>query len=335
MVRIGILSVAHMHADSYIRAVQAMPQAATVTGLYHPDQETALAYRERYQVPMLDNPEAVIAASDAVIVTAENARHRLYVEAALQARKPVLCEKPLATTFEDGAAMVELSRQVQVPLYMALPVRFVPSFHELKAVVQQGRLGRVLAMVGTNHGSNPGGWFIQQALSGGGALADHTPHVVDLMRWLVQDEVQTVYAEVSERMTEQGIDDCALLTLEFEHGIVATLDASWSRLRGQPGAVDVTLEVVGTQGVVAWDAFRPHLEAYWREPRIDGVSARYIGYGENMDALLIREFVQSVASGQPGPTIATGLDGLRTLEVALAAYESANKGQAVTVSSSY
>jgi predicted dehydrogenase len=321
----GILSVAHMHADGYVRSLAESDGSAQIIGFYHPEAETASRFGERRNVPVWEDPEALVAASDAVVVTAENAKHREFVEMALRAHKPVLCEKPLATSLEDGVAMVQLSRELDVPLYMALPVRFVPSVQDLRSSVLSGKIGRLLTLVGTNHGGMPGGWFVDRGLSGGGAVADHTSHVADIMRWIAESDVVSVYAEISDVMHQGPVDDSAILTLEFDNGVIATLDPSWSRLPGHPMGVDVTLEAVGTEGYARWDAFKTRLDLYLPIGDEPESTHRKADYGESMDAHLVEEFILSVEQGKPGPTIATGIDGLRALEVSLAAYQSAEQ----------
>jgi predicted dehydrogenase len=129
--------------------------------------------------------------------------------------------------------------------------------------------------------------------------------------------VAVVYAEVSDAMSQAGVDDCAILTLQFQNGVVATLDPSWSRLAGHPAPVDVTLEAVGTMGVAHWDAFADHVN-FWR-----GHTPYTIPVSESMDVRLIRAFVQAVTVGKASSLLATGVDGLRGVEIMVAAYQSA------------
>jgi predicted dehydrogenase len=324
--KIGFLSIAHMHAESYAAALHDMPGIVGTVGVHDGDRDLGMRFAETFGFTFVEDPQALIDQSDGVIVTSANAHHRRWVEAALSSKKPVLCEKPLAVSLQDGAFLVETSLSTGVPLYMALPVRFVPSAQDLRRLLQSGQLGRIAALVGTNHGMNPGGWFTDRALAGGGAVADHTPHVADLMRWLMDSDVVSVYAEIGDNMYQAGIDDSGILTLEFANGAIATLDPSWSRLNGHPAPVDVTLEVIGTEGVAHWDAFRPHLDLYGT-PGVAGKRAhQVVRYGADMDRALVAEFLAAVASGRPGPTLATGRDGLAALAAAHAAYESSVRG---------
>ena len=128
-----------------------------------------------------------------------------------------------------------------------------------------GSLGRVLAVNGANRGSIPGGWFLDPEISGGGAVMDHTVHVADLLRWMLDIEVKSVYAEVGSFFGAEGTEDAAILTLELEGGPVAdgafaTIDPSWSRGEGYPVRADVRLRISGTSRRPRRRPFRQPLE---------------------------------------------------------------------------
>lgn len=145
---------------------------------------------------------------------------------------------------------------------------------------------------------------------------DHTVHVVDLLRWFLADEVAEVYAE-SGRLIHPALkcDDVGVLSLRFRKGTIATLDASWSRTKGFPTWGDVTLHLWGETGTIRVDAFG-QLVMVWGESR-----PWQAGFGDNMDFGLVADFVDAIRHRRP-PTI-TGEDGLRAVQVALAAYRSA------------
>lgn len=325
-VRIGMVSFAHMHAYSYARAVRSVA-GATLAGIADDSEERGQAASREFGAPYYHDVDKLFAADiDAVIVCSENARHREYVAAAAQAGKHVLCEKPIATTREDAAAMVKECRARGVRLATAFPVRHAPPVIRAKHLIDEGRIGKVLAVSGTNHGRMPGGWFIDRTLSGGGAVLDHTVHVADLLRWFLADEAERVYAEVDTRMHDVDIDDCGTLCIEFKNGAFATLDPSWSRPKAYPTWGDVTMEIVGTSGVVSVDVFAQVL-VHASDPQN---AVLYRHWGDDMDFALVRDFVQAVREGTP--PAASGVDGMRALEIALAAYESAREGRPVELS---
>lgn len=322
-IRIGIISFAHMHAASYAYAVSQIPDTE-LAGIYDNDRERGLAASATHHTDYYHSLSDLLDTdTHGVIICSPNASHKDQCIRAAQAGKHVLCEKPIATTSEEAKAMLDVCENEGVLLATAFPVRHAPPVVRAKEIIDSGRIGQVVAVKATNHGRMPGGWFIDRDLSGGGAVLDHTVHVADLLRWFLRDEVKTVYAEVDTRMHDIDIDDCGMLLIEFHSGVFATLDPSWSRPKAYPTWGDVTMEIVGTKGVISLDVFaQVLLEANDSDRRV-----LYRNWGDNMDLLLINDFIQAIRQGKTPK--ASGLDGLKALEVALAAYESAAIGKPV------
>ncbi|QQE80559.1 Gfo/Idh/MocA family protein [Alicyclobacillus sp. SO9] len=321
--KVGIVSFAHLHAYTYADALLNMEDVelcAISDGNAARGREAAKRFRTRYYG---DYHEMLQEDLDAVVVCTENSRHAEVVIAAAEAGKHVLCEKPIATTVEDAKQMIEVCERNNVILQIAFPVRFCAPIQRLKQMILDEDLGRIIAIKGTNRGQNPGGWFVDKNLSGGGAVMDHTVHVIDLMRWFMGSEVREVYAEVDTVFNDIPVDDCGILTLEFENGVFASHDPSWSRVKSYPTWGDVTLEVIGTKGVTKVDAFSQHVTLY--SDLDNRVSEEF--WGDSMDIELIRDFLSCIKEHR-SPSI-TGTDGLKALEVALAAYQSAETNQPV------
>ncbi len=154
-------------------------------------------------MPYVDTVEELLAQGvDAVVVTSENARHRALVEQAAAAGAHVLCEKPLATTWEDGLAMRAAADAAGVLLMVAFPVRFAGTFARLSATKRAGRLGEVLSVRGANNGMLPltRSWFTEPELSGGGAIVDHVVHIADLLDALLDGTPAVTVTAVTNRV---------------------------------------------------------------------------------------------------------------------------------------
>jgi UDP-N-acetylglucosamine 3-dehydrogenase len=319
-IKVGILSFAHVHAPQYA-AVLAALRAADFVGVSDDDPVRGREAADGFGVRYFDNPRALFEAVDAVVVCSENRKHPSDSIAALEAGVHVLCEKPICTTIEDARAMIQASEEAARQLRIAFPVRYLPAVRQAREVVQAGIIGRILAVNGTNRGQIPGGWFLDPDAAGGGAVMDHTVHVADALRWILGAEARSVYAEVGSFFGGDGIDDGAILTLEFEGGAIAdgafaTIDPSWSRGEGYPTWGDVTFRFTGSSGVLEVDPFARRLTTFDHEAR----SATWTYTGEDMNVLMLEEFLMGVAEGHPAG--ASGVDGLRALEIVLAAYRS-------------
>jgi UDP-N-acetylglucosamine 3-dehydrogenase len=322
-VKVGIVSFAHVHAPPYAAALVEL-EAADFVGITDREAARGRKAAERSGVAFFQEAESLFEAVEAVVVCSENRGHADDAISALERGVHVLCEKPIATTVEDARAMIRASEAAGRQLRTAFPVRHLPVIVRAREVVRSGGVGRVLAVNATNHGQIPGGWFLDPEASGGGAVMDHTVHVADLLRWMLDVEAGNVYAEVGTFFGAEGIDDAAILTLELEgaagafaDGTFATIDPSWSRGDGFPTWGDVTLRITGTTGILDVDPFARHLTTFHHET--GDTSWAYTG--EDMNALMLDDFLRGVAEDDPG--CASGEDGLKALEIVLAAYASA------------
>ena len=321
--KIAILGIAHMHGYSYVRALKRMNDIE-ITGLFDEDRSRMSTACKELGVKPYEHPEELVAGSDGVIVTSENSTHRKFVEIAAKAGKHVLCEKPIATSVEDAEAMIEICHRNNVKLQMAFPVRYSASVRKAREIITGGLLGEVVSLVGTNHGRMPGGWFTDPVLGGGGAVMDHTVHVVDIVRWLLNCEFTQVYATYGTLIHDIPVEDCGLEMFKLSTGQYMTLDCSWSRPKAHPYWGDVTLHIVGTRGTLFLDVFNSKIEVYSNEK-----GNRWENYGDNLDSLMIEEFLKVLKEGKEPFT--EGNDGLQSLKVVMAAYRSFREGKVVEV----
>lgn len=321
--KIGIMSFAHMHAYSYANGLTRLPNVELV-GIFDDNIDRGIEAAETYHTTHYSDQAGFLALDmDAVIVCSENNRHKEMVLNAAKAKKHILCEKPIATNLADAEKMIQACKDHNVILQIAYPVRFSSPIQQLKEMIYNDELGEIIAFRTTNRGQNPGGWFIDEKQSGGGAVLDHTVHMVDIMRWYLNEEISEVEAIVDSYFHEIDIDDAGLLTFKFANGVVASHDASWSRFTEYPSWGDATIEVIGTKQTVKVDVFQEHLRMFTNERK----SLEYVFWGNDMDFGLIQDFVNCVKEGRE-PLI-TGYDGLKSLEVSLAAYESSKLNKTI------
>lgn len=324
--RFGLLSYAHVHAPGYAAAIAGLPEADLVA-IYDDNPARLSEATERLGVSGHQDAAELLGRDDidAVLIMAENAKHRGLTEAAAAAGKHVLCEKPLATSRNDGLAMIAACERADVGLGVVFPMRYNQSAILLREIVRSGEIGEPLAIKATNPGRVPPGWFTDPALSGGGAVMDHVVHVADLLRWIFETEIEKVYAEVDTLLNPgMAVDDVGLLMLTLSNGLTASLDASWSRPRRWPTWGGLTIDVIGDRGVAAMDAFNATITLV----EDSGPRHELLAWGDGSDVELIRGFIQAIERGETPPI--SGVDGLRATDVALCAYQSAASGAPVT-----
>jgi predicted dehydrogenase len=326
MVRIGIMSFAHMHAYSYAACVNAI-DGAVLTAVWDDDAKRGRAAAKEFGTEFRKSaPELLGPDVDAVIVCSENVKHRDSVEMAAAAGKWILCEKPLATTVADAKAMVAVCKKAKVGLGTAFPCRYATTLIDARRRVRSGEIGTLYAAACTNNGQFPGGWFADEALAGGGATMDHTVHVVDLLRWITGNEFTRVFCEKGNLLHKNiNTDDVGSVHLEMDDGLKVSHVASWNRPKSFPTWGDVTIEFIGSKGVMNVDAFNQKLDLY----RDQAMRHEWAPWGDDANRALIEDFVNAVRDRRE-PSV-SGVDGLRAVEITVAAYASANKGAMVRI----
>ena len=327
-IRIGILSLAHHHAESYLGTLRQMPDVELV-GLWDEDEVRGRAAADGAGVEWFGAEAALLEAGlDGAVVTSVNAEHRRLTELVAAAGAHVLCEKPLATSVADGEQMVTACAAAGVRLMTCFPMRWSPIVRALHASIGDGAIGQPAFLEGVNTGAVPDAdraWFVDPSLAGGGAVTDHIVHLVDLYRWLLGSEVVEVFAVANRILHDrfEAVETGALVSLRFANGVLATIDSSWSKPRTYPTWGGLAIEAVGTRGVLATDAFAQHLTLYGGADD----SVRWPFWGSDPNRMMLAEFVDACRDGRE-PAV-TGLDGLRALEIVDAAYRSIAGGEPI------
>jgi len=301
-----------MHAWSYVSSLQACGDAR-VTAVWDEDSSRKDMFALENGLQQAESINDLLDRCDAVIITSANKSHADLVEHAANAGKPILCEKPLVTSEEEGKRM-KAALKSGVRLMTAFPCRFAASYVRLKERVSAGDIGPVRAICATNRGKCPFDWFVDVQQSGGAAMIDHTVHVADLLRDLLGEEPKSVQAQIGNNMHGQEWEDTAMLTLQYPSGIFASLDSSWSRTPSFKTWGDVSMNVVGDKGVIELNMFGQQIDV-WTNAHAAA------GFGSNIDHGLVDEWISSILEDRE-PSVSLE-DGLAASRVALRAYESA------------
>lgn len=325
-VALGMLSAAHGHANGYLRASRAV-EGAEVVAVADDDASRGTEFAERHGIEYGSTGE-VLDRVDAAIVCAPNAEHGEWIERAAAAGVDVLCEKPLAADVDEARRAVETCDDAGVALGVAMPVRFNEPIRQAKAAHDAGELGDLHGIVGTNllQWMAAGSWITDPGLAGGGAIMDHSVHVVDLARWITGEEVVEVHAESGTMFNDElDVEDVDVLSMELADGTPFTHDGSWRQPDTWDFWGDVTLRLIGTEGVMEVDCFD---QTFTFTDPDDGIQS--VHWGGDMNAGLLADFVAAVRTGRD-PAI-PGAEGVRELRVVEAAYESVEAGEPVGIS---
>lgn len=265
---------------------------------------------------------------DAVYVSSDNRLHREHTLAAAAAGKPVLCEKPLALTVEDAVAMVEACRKAGVVIGTNHHLRTAPTIVEIRRLLEGGAIGRPLAARVAHITQLPEHlrtWRVHDPGAGGGPLNDMGTHDFDALRFVLGQEVGEVAAQTTFQGFAEVVEDQVMATLRFEDGLLAGFHAAYNLGFGG-NSLDVHGSggsILGHSALTATGGGQVVVRTAAGERTVD-LGLPRIAYEGTVAA-----FNAAVRDG--GAPAATGLDGLRSLEIAVAVRESAREGRAVKV----
>jgi predicted dehydrogenase len=271
-------------------------------------------------------PEALFGARDVQAVIVATPHHWLapVAKAALEAGKHVLCEKPLARTPEEAAALVAVAAQSKRALKTGFNHRYHPAIAEAHRLAREGRIGRLLVLrCRYGHGGRTGyehEWRADR-VSGGGELLDQGVHALDLFRWFA-GEFTEMSAMVSSAYWPIEVEDNAFCLLRTAEGVTASLHASWTQWKNL-----FSFEVFGESGYLEIEglggSYGPERLVIGERRASGAPSEQQIEFlGEDTSwAAEWAEFAAAIRE-ERAPE-ASGWDGWQALRLAAAAYESA------------
>jgi predicted dehydrogenase len=268
-------------------------------------------------------------APDLTVVTVEARHNPPIVEAALAANSHVMCEKPPCLRLSQFESMAERARSSQRQLMMAMATRANPAARQARGMIERGWLGKIYGVtmnwVGDHTRLTTRAWQTMwvsfKDRAGGGKLAFHGIHYLDLIHYLTGDRIASVTGfcrNVGGQPLE--VEDAAVLAFQFRGGAVGTLNTGYYLHSGNSNVI----QIWGEKGWIRFDPFEP---LHWYSthpaaPRGEQVSAK-TSPDDDYDVMML-EAVRTAAGGAPFMTTDDSLDVMRVI---FAGYRASETGQ--------
>ena len=252
MVKIGMLSFAHVHANGYAKQANENDKAQIVA-IWDHMADRGKSAAERYEVPFYSDLDKILDLDiDAVVVNVETNRHPEVMVAAAQAGKHIFTEKALAITVDGCDKIIEAVEAAGVKFMISLPSRCRKDLLLAKKAVEDGLLGDITFGRGrVAHGASldkwfSGGsaWFVNAKEAGGGALFDLGCHRMDVIRWMM-GEPKKLMAIVNNFCPNYDIDDNSATIIEFANKGIGVVDVAFVHRSGPR-----PFELLGTEGSI-------------------------------------------------------------------------------------
>ncbi len=341
--RVGVIGCGRVTALRHLPALSRLDDAEVVA-LADTDAACLKHVADQFHIPnRYPDVRALLndAMVDVIAVCVPVQFHAAVALAALDAGKHVFIEKPLTVTMEAADQVCERAKQVNRKVLVGFNFRWHRLIRQARALLRRGAVGQVetIRTVFASAHEAPSGWQMHRA-SGGGALFDQAIHVFDLWRFLLESEVEEVFATSRSGPWE---DETVTVTARLTNGVLAT--ATCSERTGENNEV----EVYGRGGRLKVSCYRFDGLEYFPQGSIPGNG------GARVEAFLrtVKELPGSLvrlrhggdvlasyreqwrhflgAIRHEGPLDCTVDDGRRALEIVFAAMASASRGQPVIV----
>jgi predicted dehydrogenase len=261
---------------------------------------------------------------DIVDVCTPTYTHKDVVLRCLEHGKHVIVEKPISLKLSDAREMVKRAEAGGLKFMVAHVLRFWGEYMMANRLVRDGAIGEpAVARVYRQSAFPSWAWknWHDYLDKGGGVFVDMSVHDVDFLRWSL-GEVDEVYAQGGTYLRKNASShDYTHALLKFRSGAIAYVEGSWVMPEDYP--FTTFLEVAGTKGILQVDNQSTAAVSLYRKGRVE----RFTSFEKDAYCLEIKAFVDSVLNDTPPPV--SGEEGLKSLEVVLAALKSVLTGEPV------
>jgi UDP-N-acetyl-2-amino-2-deoxyglucuronate dehydrogenase len=289
------------------------------------------------------NLTAMLAESkaDCVVLTTPSGLHPAQAAEVARAGLDVMTEKPMATRWHDGLAMVRACDEASVRLFVVKQNRRNPTLQMLKKAVDQGRFGRIY-MVNVNvFWTRPQEYYDSAAWRGtwefdGGAFMNQASHYVDLLDWIA-GPVESVMAYTGTLARNIEVEDTGVAALKWRNGAMGSINVT---MLTYPKNLEGSITILGERGSVRIGGVAVNEIKHWEFDTEDPMDKQIAdasyqttsvyGYGH---PLYYDNVIQSLR-GEAQPET-DGREGLKSLELLIAMYLSARDGKRVNLPLAY
>ena len=321
-------------SKNHIEAIAAHAADAELVAVCDSKPEALAAAMASTSAAGFDSLEALLAGSDAdiVVLATPSGLHPQQAMQVAAAGRHVLSEKPMATKLDEGIAMVRACREAGVKLFVVKQNRLNATVQKVREAIQQGRFGRIFLSTVNVFWTRPQSYYDASPWRGrwdldGGAFMNQASHYVDLLDWLV-GPVDSVHAYTATLDRDIEAEDTGVMSVRLRHGGLASVNVT---MLTYPQNLEGSITILGEKGTVKIGGTAVNKIEHWqfadqRPEDADVLSANYdsasvYGFGHP----LYYDNVIKTLRGQANAQV-DGYEGLRSLEILIAAYRSARDG---------
>ncbi|MGA9800741.1 MAG: Gfo/Idh/MocA family oxidoreductase [Terriglobales bacterium] len=320
---IGVLGVGEMgrrHAENLRRLVPEARLLAVADVAAARAKEVADELEIEHSFGKLEDMLA-LKGIECVVIATPDKFHAQAIRSAAAAGKHILSEKPLATNLADAHSALDAVAKAGVHLQVGFMRRYDPAYSAAMKRIEAGEIGEpvIFKSIGRDKDAPPISAY--QSQLNGMLFYNNTIHDFDLARWLMRDEVTEAhaYATVAIRpeVAQYGDIVAGVVNLKYRRGAIGNVESFVQSTYGY----DVRTEIIGSAGSILVGSFQQTPATFLtKNGGTQTLADHYLTRFADAYVLELRDFVHNMLNEHP-PRV-TGEDGLRALEIAVAAENS-------------
>ncbi len=272
---------------------------------------------------------------DIIIISTESGYHEEIGLYCLENNINLIIEKPIAMSIQGAQKLVDKAKEKGLKLSASHQNRFNYPIQLLKKAISENRMGKIFNGMARILWTRDDNYYLQAPWRGtwkldGGTLMNQCIHNIDLINWMMNDEIDTVYAQTSNYIRNIEAEDYGVILIRYKSGKITTIEGSAVIY---PKNLEETLTITGEKGTVVIGGMAVNKINTWRIEgdleeeflKIDSGDPNSVyGYGH---AALYEDFIEALEKDRE--PLVSGVDGMNAVKIILAAYKSQKTGMPI------
>jgi len=341
-IRLGLVGCGRIAAKHY-PAIEAHDDSLKLVALCDIDRSALEAVAESTGAEAYPRLAAMLERDDLdlVAICTPSGLHAEQVVSCAKAGVHVMTEKPMATRWQDGQRMVRACDEAGVRLFVIKQNRYNTTLRQLKRALDIGRFGRIHLVQVNVFWTRPQAYYDSAAWRGtwefdGGALMNQASHYVDLLDWLI-GPVASVQAMTGTLGRNIEVEDSAVMNVRWRNGALGSMSVT---MLTYPKNLEGSITIIGEKGTVKVGGVAVNTIEHWEFEVPSGEDTAITDSSYDTDSVYgfghpayYRNVIETLR-GEAEPDV-DGREGLRSLELLIAAYLSARDGEMVSLPLQY
>ena len=336
-IRIAVVGCGRI-SNNHFQSIEMHNDKIELTAICDNNENVLIQFEKKFKVKGYKDLELMLKHEklDVVALCTPSGIHSKQTEICAKYGVNVITEKPMATTWQDGLRMVKACDQAGVKLFVVKQNRNNPTLQFLKKAIDQGRFGKINMVHLNVFWTRPQSYYDQAEWRGtweldGGALMNQASHYFDLLHWLI-GPVDKIHA-ITGKSRNIEVEDTGVVNIKWKDGTLGSISVTMLTYKKN---LEGSITILGDKGTVKLGGVAVNEINMWEFDTVEQYDSEIKNLSYNTSSVYgygHKLYYSNVIETLMGKTNADtdGYDGLKSLEIIIAAYRSAKEEKVVSL----